>query len=503
MTIPASLPQITEPIAKGSDAEAYMLAVRRDPVGWARQTLGVQLWAKQRQAMELLRDNDRVAIKSGHAVGKSFLSAAMALWYSECNCPSYVICTSSSWATVEKTTWPEMRKMKRYAPYPLGGNMMLSEWRRGIQWGIFSVSPDSPENFAGFRTPHGVLVIVDEASHLEQDIMEAILGLTISANSKIVMLGNPLRPSGPFYDAFSSAGWATDTISSYDVPNVIEDREVIPGLATKSRIDELAVEWGAESSTFKARVLGEFPDATDDMLIPLSWIEAAFAREIPVEIDQRTKCMGVDVARGGGDRVVFIIRDKWGVRYVEIHQHQSLMATAGQIVRLAADHGVKPERTLIDDCGLGGGVTDRLHELDFAVTPVNFGSKADEPDRFANVRAECHWRMREWLDPKRSGRPGAIPKAQKALGLECTIPRIGYTSRGQIKIESKDDIKKRLGRSPDLSDALALTFGARNDVSVWRPGAITDAELHPKRGHEVNDDLINRYRMADDEDAWD
>jgi len=489
------------PIKIGSDAAAYIAATQRDPVGWCRRALGIDPWSKQCEALQMLRDNDRVAIRSGHAVGKSFISAAMALWYSECHVPSYVITTSSSWTNVEKTTWPEMSKMRRYAPYDIGGEMLLTEYRRGIQWGIFSVSPKDPENFSGFRTPGGVLVIIDEASDLEPDIMEAILGLTMSGHSKILMIGNPLRPSGPFYDAFHNSTWATMAISSYDSPNVMSGREVIPGLCTAERIEERAIEWGRNSPTFKARVLGEFPDGSDNMLIKLSWVEQAMRREYQAEIDRNSLCMGVDVAREGGDRIVFLIRDKYAVRYMEIHQHESLMVTAGRTIDIARKHNVQPERVFIDDVGMGGGPTDRLRELDFAVTPINFGHKAQDAVRFSNVRAECYWRLREWLDPTQGGTPGAIPAEHKALAHECAMPLTDFTSKGQIKLEPKDDIKKRLGRSPDLADALALTFSGRGGVSVWFPGEGAE-KRKPVDGEDIAPDEKARNAMIDNEEAW-
>lgn len=500
-----------EPLAGAADAEAaqdaarYMAAVKVDPVGWMNSALGLRLWSKQAESARLIADNDRVAIKSGHAVGKSFLSAAIGMWYSEGHCPSNVIYTSSSWSNIEDITWPEVHKMWQFAPYKLGGRMLNMRWNRGTQWSMFSASPDKPENFSGFRAPHGTMIIVDEASALTPDIMEAILGLAISAESKILLIGNPLRPSGPFYDAFRSGSWATMTISSMDVPNVVEGKEIIPGLATRDRIEELARQWGGrDTPQFKARVLGEFPDVAADMLIPLSWIEAAHARKYPPDIDRLSLCMGVDVAREGGDRIVFAIRDAHAVRYVESRTHQSTMTTAGMVIHLAAKWGIRPQRVFLDDAGVGGGVTDRLREQDFGLTAVNFGCKASEPKRFANLRAESYWHLREWLDPKRAGRPGAIPPEYKELGLECAMPKIDYTSQGatRIKLEPKEGIRKRLGRSPDLADALAMTFAEGTPFSMYVPGELAGEIEHPMRGEEVDARGVNRERMMSDDGAW-
>ena len=132
-------------------------------------------------------------------------------------------------------------------------------------------------------------------------------------------------------------------ISSYDSPNVIAGREVVPGLCTAERIEERAIEWGRNSPTFKARVLGEFPDGSDNMLIRLSWVEQAMRREYPSEIDRNSLCMGVDVARDGDDRIVFLVRDRYAVRYMEIYQHESLMVTAGRTIAIARKYGIQPE----------------------------------------------------------------------------------------------------------------------------------------------------------------
>jgi len=436
------------------DVRAYQRAALRDPVGWVHTALGVRLWEKQARIVEAVRDHPRVAVRSSNAVGKSFVAACLTAWYLETHTPGYVVTTSSSWRGVEKVLWPEIRRLVRGARVNLGGTLLKTEWQRGDRWGAFGVSADVPENFAGFRTERGVFVIVDEASAIEPEIMEAILGLMASADSKLLMIGNPLRPAGPFYEAFRSPGWETLHISALESPNVRAGREVIPGLATREWVEARRAEWGEDSPAWQARVLGEFPREGEDTLIPLAWVEAAMEREPQRRGELR---MGVDVARYGSDRTAIVIRDDGAVRYIESHTKQSTMETTGRILALARDRGIPPESVFVDDSGLGGGVTDRLGEQGFCVNAVNFGAGAREPGRFANLRAECYWRLRDALNPEREDAV-SIPRQFSALAHECTLPRIGYTSRGQVKLEDKDRIRRRHGRSPDLADALALTF---------------------------------------------
>jgi len=462
----------------------YQASVRANPVKWCERALGVSLWSKQAEILEAVRDHPRVAVRSSNAVGKTYTAALAAIWFLEGHHPSYVVITSSSWDQVRKAMWPEMRKRINQAPYSLGGELLTMEWQRGDQWGAFSVSPDAPENFGGFRAPGGTLVIIDEASSLADETMDAITGLCAGSNSKILMIGNPLRPSGPFFDAFSDPAWHCMSISAFESPNVVQRKDAIPGLATLEYIESAKNKWGEGSPQYMARVLGEFPDIAEDVLIPLSWAEAAIDRNADTKRDHDRTHMGADIARGGGDRIVIIIRDHRAVRYMEIRQHKSLMNTAGRIMRLADQWGIPGERVHIDDIGMGGGVTDRLHELDFAVDGVNFAAKGNDPDAYLNLRAECFWRVRDALNPTSGATRLGIPNEYRELATECTVPHLDFTSRGQIKIEAKDSIKKRLGRSPDLADALALSYRPYYSVDIFIPGGHTNSKLMNDFGQE-------------------
>ena len=459
---------VTTDLPTSDEIVAYQAAVYRDPLGWMRTALGVQPWARQQDVILSLRDNSQVAVRSGHAIGKSHLAAACTAWYLETHNPGYVILTSSAWPNIKKILWPELRTVVEGAPCALGGKLMDTvEWRRGDKWGAFGVSTEKPENFSGFRPAGGVLVIIDEASAVRPEIQTAIMGLMATGDSMVLMLGNPLRPEGPFYDAFKSPDWACHHISSLESPNVVAGHEVIPGLATRKWVEGRKAAWGEDSPVYKARVLGDFPESAADALVPLHWAEAALIRPVPAEIVPHLR-LGVDVARFGADRTALVVRDARAVRHVESHSREDTMQTTGRVLVVAKAHGVEGRDIFIDDTGLGGGVTDRLHELGVAAVPVNFGSAAYDPERFLNVRAESYWAVRDALNPE-GDNPLAVPAAYGDMVYECTGPHYGFSSKGQIKLESKDELKKRTGRSPDLADALALTYSV--PVSdVWIGG---------------------------------
>ena len=134
--------------------------------------------------------------------------------------------------------------------------------------------------------------------------------------------------------------------------------------------------------------------------------------------------------------------------------------TIGRTKNLIEETGADPRFVSIDDTGIGHGVSDGLREQGLAIVPVNFGERADDPQKFLNKRAECYWRIREAFGPEGIGI--SIPDDEKLIA-DLVVTEYGYTSKGQIKIEKKEDIKEKLGRSPDRGDALALTFALDED----------------------------------------
>ena len=438
------------------------------PAEWLERTLGVRLWGKQRAIVESIRDNVKTAVRSSNAVGKTFLAACLIPWYLTACAPCYVVTTSSNWAGVASILWPQLRRLmhgiKLHDDLGLGGEILQTAWEIGPQWGAVGVSTKTPENFAGFHSPNGVLVIIDEASALTAEISDAILGLVASGGrSRVLMIGNPLRPSGPFYEAFyPSAGastWVCHHVSALECPNVLEGKQVIPGLASKEWVEDRRAEWGENSPAFRARVLGEFPDTAEDSLIGLESISDSESK-VPEVAQQAGEFlrMGVDTARFGDDETVFIVRDEHRVVMIEGHRSWRETEIAGRTKSLLVEFGLNPRNVSIDNTGgYGAGAVDILREQGISVNAVNFGADAYDKEQFANVRAEMYWRLKLAIEAGFS-----IGDCGRALGGQLAAIRKQYDSKGRIKIEPKENIKKRVGRSPDHADALALTFVQSN-----------------------------------------
>lgn len=443
------------------EVEAYRDWIRTDPVGHAKVCLQMNLWKKQREILKAAADPNitKISIRSGNGVGKTFLTAALGIQWLDTHQPGYCVYTGASWNSVLKTVWPTLRKVLSEAPLHYGAPPMATEWRRGNLWGAFCVSPDEPENFGGYRSQHGACVIVDEASSLSQKVYEAIQGVCSAEGSKIIMLGNPIRPDGPFHDSFHSAEWTNFHISSEEVVDL-----GIPGLATQDWIESMIKEYGEDSHVVRSRVKGQFPGGEADTLISLNWLGKILIPRV-MRLKGELK-LGVDVARFGDDRTVLLVRDDRCVKDMLTYSKKSTMETVGLVQEVASKYHVDEENIFIDDTGLGGGVTDRLHELGFSVVPVNFGERATDKHRFVNVRAEMYWNIRNAMKPDSTSRL-YVPKEFGAVAKECAWPRYKIQSDRRIQLEDKAAIKQRRKRSPDLADALALTYyGETSDFSM-------------------------------------
>ena len=430
-----------------SDIVAASKFIQHNPIWFCREVLGLKPWSKQEEILVALRDHSRVAVRAAHGTGKSSVLAAAVLWFTAGHAGALTTVTANTHKQALLTIWAEVRKLYSEAKMPLGGDMMSEKWTLGPKWFAVVVSPDDPDSASGLHAPH-LLQIVDEASGLVANMAEAFEGNMTGPHSKMVLSGNPLRPSGPFYDSFRgpvSDDWEHIHISAMEALD-----QGIPGLTDAEWIESRRNEWGDGSPAWQSRVLGEFPDSSDDALMPLSFVEHAERLHNP---PAGVKRLGVDVARFGSDETVFMTRDDTGVRHIEGHRGWDTMKTTGRVISAMRELGVKACDTFVDDAGLGGGVTDRLNEQGVKVVAVNFGAGAVDNARFANVRAECYWMLRQALIDDFS-----LEGAGSAIGGQLSAINLGYTSKGQILLEAKEKIKKRVGRSPDHADALALTF---------------------------------------------
>lgn len=453
-------------------------AYQSDPIVFIKTFWpGSILHAKLEEVAYSVRDNRFTAVPAAHGVGKSWLLARLVLWWLFSFQPSQVVTTAPSWPQVENILWGEIRAALSKSAFPLcpPKDILQTELKLGPDWHAFGIATTEKvesrqygvARLQGIHSPH-LLVVIDEAPGVDPSIHTAVDTLITGEHNHVVKIGNPMSPAGPFYENCNSSQYKTITISAFDHPNVQESRTVIPGAVTKQWIDDRRREWGETSPLWFAKVLGVFPDESEDTLFPLSWCHKAMS----AEVEPVTKTvLAQDVARFGDDRSVSAEIKNNALRFVRVSQKEDTMMQSGRLYSMHEQY----EAFAIDETGVGGGVVDRLRELmkdephPIPVHGINLGSKPHNEKKFYNLRAELYWVFRERMRPDARPEDKIKLPQDEELVAELTAIKYSYTSDGRIKIESKDDMKKRGLRSPDKADAAILAAaiawrGAKNPI---------------------------------------
>jgi len=448
-----------------ADAKLLFERSQADPVFFCENILGVNLWEKQKQIIESVRDNTNTCVASGHGVGKTFVSACTTLWFLFTHYQSRIITTAPTNRQVESILWAEIWSLYNNSRVPLGGRLLKTSLNIEEKWFALGLSTDDPDRFQGHHAKH-VLLVMDEAPGVDAKIYEAAQGILTQDHSKCLLIGNPTSSSGPFFDKFSMKTWKPFYISCYDSP-AITDPEKYPALTTMKWIHERKEEWGEASPMFVSRVLGQFPEEGEDTLIPLAWCERAVQRRFKkAGVTATDKIyLGLDVARYGTNKTVLTTYQPDRVKKITSIQNRSTMDAVNLVVREAISAGAKLMQVTVDDTGLGGGVTDRLRELGYPVLAVNFSQKPTDPMHFRAIRDEIFWNLRELF---RSDE--IIIPDNPALMAQLSAMKYKINPRnGRIEIENKDDMKKRGLNSPDEADSLAIAvWGARRMKASMR-----------------------------------
>jgi len=318
-------------------------------------------------------------------------------------------------------------------------------------------SKEKPEALAGVHSDN-VLLIVDEASAVEEAVFESAAGSMSGHNATTVLIGNPTRSSGLFYKTHHELAteWKTMHVSCVTSPRVTEDF-----------VKQIKDTYGELSNAFRVRVLGEFPLADDDTLIPAELVDAAMRRDIHHDTSEPI-LFGVDPARFGDDAAVLCVRQGNVVMHFRSWRGLDLMSLCGAIVNEAEQ--LKPEEINVDSIGLGAGLADRLRELGLPVRDVNVSEVSALNPKANRLRDELWISVRDFLAQRACRLPN-----EESLRADLVTPKYSFTSSGKLQVESKGDMKKRLRRSPDFADALALTFAGRGAMvggrmASWVPG---------------------------------
>jgi hypothetical protein len=370
-----------------------------------------------------------------------------------------VVATASTYPQAHDILWREVMSQHFKAKFPLGGKMSVQgSWELSDRRSVIIANPESPLGLHG-RHAAAVLVVVDEGEHLTVEKLRALESLMTGEHARMVIAYNPVLTSGPCYDLSLRPDLANLVhLSVLEHPNLVSGEEVIPGAATKTWVDEVRAKEGEGSPTWISRVLGEHPaEGTNQLVAP-----SALREHVSLAVPQAPR-VGMDVARFGGDRNVIVLLDEHrNVVEVESWVGQDLMTSTGRLIAALDRWRLPGHAARVDVCGLGAGVVDRAREQGYHVGAVDFGA-GPEGDwtevvawetKFANRRAELWWVMRRLVLDQAIG----VPEHYREMRADLTAPTYSYDSQGRVVVEKKEDIRKRLGRSPDHGDAVVIAL---------------------------------------------
>jgi hypothetical protein len=458
-----SLEQLLSKIEEIQNDPERFTIYEDNPVGFCEDVLGVQLWARQKDVLQAMVKSRRIAVRSGHSVGKTFVVACGCIWWLYAR-KGLVVSTAPTREQLETVLWREIRDRVQKAPVnlPRQGSY-LTELRVTPEWNAIGLTTDHESAFHGHHHPR-LLVLVDEAPGVSEQIHLEISTLATGDENCIMMIGNPTTTSGTFYKAFKMPDyWKCLKISCLDHPNVVEGREIIPGAVTRGWIDERRKAWGENHPFWYSRVLGEFPQISTKGVIPLGWCERAQNEEQRLRaLDEAEKARiprvgGLDVARYGDNETVLTIRRGDAIEEQIAWHHKTLTETTGMAVNFIKQFELKT--LVIDANGIGAGVYDRLMELRQPVLGYNGGHRAFTPSSFSNRRSEMWWSLRARLERQRLWLP---PNSERLIG-ELVTPEYEVVSSGRIKVQSKEDLIREGRSSPDYADSLILCYAMEED----------------------------------------
>jgi phage terminase large subunit len=440
---------------------------------FAEEMLGIRPWSRQRELLLAVAEQPRVACRSGHKVAKTNSLGILALWFvfTRVRAPR-VIMTSATDRQVNRILWREVVALHRRAAFILGGEASVKA-DPGLRWAdgreIIGFSTSNAENFAGFSGAD-LLFLIDEASGVADVIFETIEGNS-AGDAKTLMVSNPTKTSGTFFNAFHAgrAEYHTIHISSEESPNITGTEPEVPGLAAPTWLDERKRFWGKDSPRYQVRVKGNFPRHAENAIVGLEQLEAALGRWATT-LGVGTLHLGVDPARFGDDESVVVVRRGYKVLVLRDFMGLDGPQLAGKVLAVLREFALEGEQVHIkvDEIGVGASCFDQLAleaakpTSRFHLTGVNTARASTEPDKYVNLRTQLHFAGAEWLEAG-----GALPKDPK-LEAEAVAPTYSFVAGGQYKVESKDDMKKRLKRSPDRWDATLLAIYSPPPVEIVR-----------------------------------
>jgi hypothetical protein len=429
-----------------------------DNVLGVESLFGVKLTDQQK---ELVRRADgqasRVAVSSCTGSGKTATLAMLTFLYLMILPDCRILVTSPSFNQLNRVFASELRKWhKKMIPqfqeyYDITRETVkyLNTKKYEQFCSLVTASVENKEALQGGHADNYV-IFADEASGVSEDAFDILLGtLSTGKGGRFIQVSNPVRSSGRFYQIFQNEDslWDKLYFSAYDSPNV-----------NKAWIEEMKHTYGEDSDLYRMRVLGRFPRVGVAQYISADVVEECINRNLSlIDYNNFPKVMGVDVARFGDDKTCIVVRQ--GPKMIEIQTFKGLntMEVASKVAQFQAIHATS--QIHIDAIGIGAGTFDRCKDLRLPAIEVNVSTRSTEPNKYCNLRSQIWGKMKEWLE-NGADLPIMARDKETNLSSELTSMEYFYNNKLQLQLMSKKDLKRAGHASPDIADAISLTFAS-------------------------------------------
>jgi phage terminase large subunit len=440
----------------------FVKLYKNNPVRFVREVLNTTPDTWQVEFLNhIAKGNRRISVRSGHGVGKSTAAAWAMLWYLFLRFPVKIVVTAPTSSQLYDALFAEVKRWVKVLPPMLADQLEVKQDRIEVKdanteafISARTSRAEQPEALQGVHSDN-VMLVADEASGIPEQVFEAAAGSMSGHSAVTLLLGNPVRSSGFFYDTHNrlAGDWVTMRVNCEDSPRV-----------SAAYVEEMKSRYGEESNAYRIRVLGEFPRSDDDTVIPMELLEMAMARDVSPS-QHAPVVWGLDVARFGSDRSALCKRQGNALlEPVKTWKNLDLMQLTGAVVAEyeALQPSQRPGEILVDSIGLGAGVVDRLRELRLPARGINVAESPAMGSTYRNLKAELWHKAKAWLEARDCWMP-----RDEMLVAELATVRYSFTSSGKIQIEGKDEIRKRGLPSPDRADAFCLTFAGDAVVGAY------------------------------------
>ena len=454
-----------------TDAGAYIRRYQTNYPLWMKEMLGADITADQRVVSDALMEHHFVSAKSGTGTGKTAVAATTALWFLTTRPESKVVCTAPTGHQLEDLLFAEMetwsRRIKlafiRESITIIKGKIFIKGFR---DWYIAArtIPKDTKDKLgdvlAGFHAPH-LLFIVDEASGVPDPVYKGIEGSMMQKNVFCLLVGNPTRNIGYFYDTHNKhkERWARVTLSSMNSP--FSDLDWI------ERMRELH---GEDSDFFRTKVLGVFPIGGGSAIVTIDQVRAAMFRRnamLPAEIDAPIVA-GLDPAAGLNDYSVLTIRRGCYIFDPVRIKHTDTVDLIPEVVSQCRKFHVSELYTEYN--GLGIGIYDQLKRKRYFKTfRVVMNARGNNPEAYRNIRAELYFGLRDNFDFLGIGDHDRYIHELPEISIDM--------DKEPAQLEDKKQLRSRLGFSPDYSDSLTLSTYRHFDLGRLEPYSLHDPEV--------------------------